>query len=452
MKTIIRSSLLYSRRHGQAVHLPDGCLIADDRGRIEHLGPWDAVASQISPDQPVQRYGEAILMPPMLDLHTHVSQHPIRGRFLAGVTDLPDEGRLVAGLNRNVFPAELRCADADYAREVAKTFAADARAQGVVGGAAYMTVHPAAMEAALEVLGNDWRVGLVMMDQNCPEALRTDAATLERDMARLVDRFGDRCIVTDRFALGCSSALRRKGVALAGRYGLRMQTHLNEQPAEKRMVEQVLYPDASSYCGVYQADGLLDHRPILAHCIHNRPQELDLLRGRGAVIAHCPVSNTLLGSGIMPLDAIVEAGLDWCLCTDVGASPTTSLFVEMAQFLVVHRGRSRRATGSEALYRTTLAPARALGLDGRLGTFEVGMPLAYVMVEPVQPAKPEATVDQVIEQSLLGLTEADFGDGDVLDRLAGDEPLSPGDIRRLGDAVTARVRRMEHRIRAVVGP
>src|SRR5690606_3871111 len=108
-------------------------------------------------------------------------------------------------------------------------------------------------------------------------------------------------------------------------------------------------------------------RPILAHCVHNRPEELAMLRGRGATIAHCPVSNTLLGSGIMPLDAIIEAEIDWCLCTDVGASPTTSLLVEMAQFLVVQRGRSRRATPSAALYRTTLAPAKVLGLDDRMG-------------------------------------------------------------------------------------
>lgn len=450
MKTIIRSSLLYSRSDGQAVYLADGCLIANESGRIEHVGPWAEIASRISPDQPVRRYADAIVMPPMLDLHTHVSQHTVRGRFLAGVTDLPEEGRLVAGLNRNVFPAELRCADAGYAREVAQAFQADALANGVVGGAAYMTVHPGATEAALEVLGDAWRVGLVMMDQNCPEALRTDPANLERDVTRLVERFGRRFIVTDRFALGCSSALRRTGVELAKRHELRMQTHLNEQPAEKRFVEQVLYPDASSYCGIYQEDGLLDCRPILAHCVHNRPEELAMLRGRGATIAHCPVSNTLLGSGIMPLDAIIEAEIDWCLCTDVGASPTTSLLVEMAQFLVVQRGRSRRATPSAALYRTTLAPAKAIGLDDRMGTFAVGMPLAYVAVGCAGPAEAGADVDRMIERRLLGLDEADFGDSDVLDRLAGDQPVSGEDLRRLSNAVADRVRRLKHRIRDAV--
>ncbi len=453
MKTILRTSLLFSRRDGTAVYIPDGCLIADARDRIAEVGAWDAIAPKLGSDAAVRQIADAIVMPPMLDLHTHVSQHPIRGRFVEGVEELPEEGRLVVGLRRNVFPAEIRCADPTHAVEVARAFEEDARANGVIGGAAYMTVHPAATEAALEVLGEAWHVGLVMMDQNCPPELRTNAATLERDVARLVERFGRRFIMTDRFALGCSSPLRRKGVELAKRYGLRMQTHLNEQVAEKQMVEQVLYPEVGSYCGVYERDGLLDCQPILAHCIHNRSEELEMLQSRAVTIAHCPVSNALLGSGILPLDAIVDAGIDWCLCTDVGASPSTSLLVEMAQFLIVHRDRSRRATASEALYRTTLAPARALGLEDRMGTFEVGMPLAYVVVQCDQAAEGE-DVDSFIEQRLLGLSEADFtAERDVLDRLASEATaLTPADLERLGGAVAGRARRLEGRIREVVQP
>jgi hypothetical protein len=131
-----------------------------------------------------------------------------------------------------------------------------------------------------------------------------------------------------------------------------MQTHLNEQLKEKRFVEEELYP-GQTYTGVYERDGLLEHRPILAHCVHMTNEELDTLKRKRPLIAHCPTSNTLLGSGIMPLDALVDRGINYAICTDVGASPTTSLLNEMAQFLKVHSGRSRHATPSEALCRTT---------------------------------------------------------------------------------------------------
>jgi cytosine/adenosine deaminase-related metal-dependent hydrolase len=65
--------------------------------------------------------------------------------------------------------------------------------------------------------------------------------------------------------------------------------------------------------------------------------------------------------------------IPYAICTDVGASPTTSILAEMAQFLKVHAGRSDYATPQEALFRTTLAPAQLLELSDRLGRLEPGL-------------------------------------------------------------------------------
>src|SRR5205814_6166660 len=134
----------------------------------------------------------------------------------------------------------------------------------------------------------------------------------------------------------------------------------------------------------YERDGLLRHRAILAHCVHMTELELAIVARSGSVVAHCPVSNTALSSGIMPLDAVVDHDIDYAICTDVGASPTTSILNEMAQFLKVHAGRSSRATPSEALLRTTLAAARMVGMDDRFGAFDVSRPMSFggVACEP----------------------------------------------------------------------
>lgn len=346
---IVRGPILLPQPGGGVEYVADGIIAADRRGMIEWIGDFSQFAGRGRQDI---RKSDGVICPPFFDKHIHIPQHPIRGHFMDGIGPNPDGGRLIAGLNRNVFPAEARCADADYTRQCVQEFLRDTIAKGVIGGAAYMTVHASAARIALEMLPASWSVGLVMMNQNCPEYLRSDEAHFERDADALARDFDQRYIVTDRFAVACDSKLRRRGVAIAERHGLRMQTHLNEQLKEKRLVEEQLYP-GQSYTQVYARDGLLDHRPIMAHCVHMRPDELMLLERQEACIAHCPTSNTLLGSGIMPLDAVIAHRIDFNICTDVGASPTTSLLNEMAQFLKVHAGRSKHATPSEALSRIT---------------------------------------------------------------------------------------------------
>ena len=163
--------------------------------------------------------------------------------------------------------------------------------------------------------------------------------------------------MTDRFAVAVATPLRVRGCALAGRFGLRTQTHLNEQLGEKELVETKLYPQRRSYTDVYRGDGLLDHECILAHCIHMRPEEWQIVADAGSAIAHCPTSNVMLGSGVMSLDTVVERQIPYAIATDVGASPTVSMLAEMGRFLQVHAGGSIHATPSEALWRATLGPA-----------------------------------------------------------------------------------------------
>ena len=435
--TALHGPILNPHRDGSVDLIADGLLAWCDDGRITYCGPNDGRPSEAS---------RGILLPPLVDAHIHVPQWPIRGHFCDGVGHT-EGGRLLAGLNRNVFPTEANCADPDHAAAVVERFRSDTLAHGTVGGAAYMTVHADATAAALAGLGDLWHVGLVLMNQNCPDYLRTDEAHLDRDVGRLADRFGPRLIVTDRFAVAVDTPLRRRAVALAERHGLRMQTHLNEQPAEKAFVERVLYPDLGSYAGVYQRDGLLGRRPILAHCIHMRPDEWALVAGSGSVVAHCPTSNALLGSGILPLDEVIDRGVPWALCTDVGASPTTSLLVEMAVFLRVHAGRSRRATPSAALCAVTVAAADLLGVGDRLGTLTAGRPASFIEVVPFGPVGSSA--DGAIANGLLGMTPdsaavtaalADLAQGGV--ERAATLAVLEADVRQAVERLAGRVDRV----------
>src|SRR5262249_49346669 len=150
---------------------------------------------------------------------------------------------------------------------------------------------------------------------------------------------------------------------------------------EKQRVEKELYPQHSSYTEVYRADGLLNHKCILAHCIHMKADEWKIVADTGSFIAHCPTSNLLLDSGIMCLDKVLSHQIPYAMCTDVGASPTVSMLAEMGRFVRVHAGHSLRATPSEALWRSTIAPAKILGVDQFVGVLEPGRPMSLIEVK-----------------------------------------------------------------------
>jgi guanine deaminase len=382
---IIRGPLLIPSEDGRVAFFSDGALASDAAGIIQFAGGWQQLSPQLPAGHPPERRSAGTMLPPLLDIHTHIPQHPIRGRFADGIPDNPPGGRLLSALKRNVFPAEARCGGNEYTRRVVADFLADTLAHGIVGGAAFMTVSAPATEIALEMLPNEWSVGLVLMNQNTPDNLRTDEANLDADISRLAARFGRRLIVTDRFAVAVTSPLRKQAAALAAKFGLRTQTHLNEQAAEKQFVERDLYPHSASYTAVYRDDGLLDHQCILAHCIHQTAAEWPIITASNSVIAHCPTSNLLLGSGVMPLDCVMEKKIPFALGTDVGASPTVSMLAEMGRFLRVHAGKSSRATAAEALFRSTLAPANILGLD--IGRLEPGRPMSFIELRATTPSQ-----------------------------------------------------------------
>ena len=375
---IVRGPLLVPRENGTVDFFRDGALAADESGTLTFVGDFAAIAKHVDPSR--VRASDGVMLPPFVDIHTHIPQHPIRGRFEEGVPLDAPGGVLLASLQKNVFPAEAKCHDGAVAQQVVEAFARDTLSHGVVGGCAYMTVSATATDIALAHLPSTWSVGMVLMNRNCPDYLRTDEPNVERDLRALAAKYGKRHIVTDRFAVAVDSPLRRKASNLAGELGQRTQTHLNEQVAEKAFVEGSLHPDRASYTDVYLKDGLLDHACILAHCIQMTDDEWSIARDTNSVIAHCPTSNLKLSSGVMPLDEVIARGIPYAIATDVGASPTQSMLAEMGRFLSVHNGRSTRATPSEALYRATRAPARILGIDDHVGSLEVGRPMTFIEV------------------------------------------------------------------------
>jgi guanine deaminase len=114
--------VLNPRPEGGVDYWPDGVILGDAVGRIVAAGPWAEVAHRHAVGAETCRQGLGIFMPPLLDAHIHIPQHPIRGRFPEGVEADPPGGRLLASLQQNVFPAEGRCKSPAHARHTPGTW------------------------------------------------------------------------------------------------------------------------------------------------------------------------------------------------------------------------------------------------------------------------------------------------------------------------------------------
>jgi cytosine/adenosine deaminase-related metal-dependent hydrolase len=136
--------------------------------------------------------------------------------------------------------------------------------------------------------------------------------------------------------------------------------------------------------------GVMSTRPLLAHCINVDDADMSLLKRRNAGVAHCPKSNAKLRHGRAPFAKFLWHGLNVGLGSDSVASNNTCDILEEARFATlvarlseppaVPRGPSGNPSepppaisGEQALFAATLGGARALGLDSQIGALAVGM-------------------------------------------------------------------------------
>lgn len=305
----LRARVLDPVSEQEARYLPDALVEVDEDGRLSRVEPW----SGGSCDEDLR---SGLLTPGFVDAHLHFPQTRIIGAA---------SGPLLEWLRTRTFPEEARFADLDHARLVAAEFTTALVAAGTTLCQAYGSVHPAAAELlfqALDTAGLRAIAGPVLMDQNAPDELLLPAGPALDALAALAERWHGhdgrlQVAVIPRFALSCSMPMMVAAGELAAARGLWVSTHLSENREECSATTSLF--EAADYLSVYEQAGLLHERSIYAHCIHLSDSEWDRFATSGAVVAHCPDSNDFLGSGGMPLRAVLDRGIPLALGSDIAA-------------------------------------------------------------------------------------------------------------------------------------
>jgi cytosine/adenosine deaminase-related metal-dependent hydrolase len=128
--------------------------------------------------------------------------------------------------------------------------------------------------------------------------------------------------------------------------------------------------------------GVLETRPLLAHCIHVDEADLETIKQTETRVAHCPKSNAKLGHGVAPFGKMIEKGIDVGLGSDSVASNNTCDLLEEARFaLLLSRSSGSGDLNCGDILRTaTLGGANSLGLAGKVGQLEAGWQADFAVV------------------------------------------------------------------------
>ena len=353
-------------------------LFEDDR--ISAVGD---VADSTKADEVVECEGRLVI-PGLVQPHTHLCQTLFRGAA--------DELELLDWLRERIWPFE--------AAHSFESLSASATL-GIVellrtGTTAILDMgtvhHTEAIFKACKKLGIRATVGKAMMDmgQGVPPALKeTTDASLE-DSLSLADRWHQtengrlRYAFAPRFVLSCSEALMHRVVKEARDRELMIHTHSSENAEELQAVRDCFGMSNVAYL---HSLGAISENTVLAHCVWVSTEERKILAETGAHVAHCPSANLKLASGICKVPELLESGISVGIAAD-GAPCNNNLdaFMEMRLAALIQKPRlGPRALPAEKVFEmATLGGARALGLEGDIGSLEVGKKADIAVVRTEQ--------------------------------------------------------------------
>ncbi len=345
-------------------------VVAD--GRIAAIEPAGTAPRA---DERLLGGGGFLLMPGLVNAHTHLSMSLLRG---VGA-DLP----LARWLAERIFPAEAR-----MTREDVYWGAALGAAEALLSGTTAvvdMYFHEDAVADACLALGirASLAMGLAGSGDEFERQLEARALAVAAWRAegheRVELRLGPHAPYT------CPPPSLRLVAEAAARVGCGIHIHLSETASE---VEEALQAYGRTPVALAAEAGLLARPTQAAHVVWPRPGDAELLAAAGAVVAHCPASNLQLASGMAPSVELAGMGVTIALGTD-GAASTPSLDMFEAMRLAWLLGKGRRLDASRPSARdvfawATVGGAAALGRSD-IGRIALGQRADLVLVDIERP-------------------------------------------------------------------
>ena len=338
------------------------------------VGPEDEVRKIYSAAETIDCGGK-ILMPGLINAHTHVPMTLLRG--------LADDLRLDVWLMGYMMPVEREFVSPEFVYLGTQLACAEFIRSGVTtfNDMYYFEedVARAAADAGLRAV-----CGQTVMKFPAPDA---DSYEDSLNMAReFIQKWKDHPLIVPAVSphapYTCTEEILRATAQLACEFDVPLHTHLAETALE---VENMREENGMPVIPYVKKQGLLDAKIIAAHCVHVDLGEMRTLKNAGAGIAHNPSSNLKLASGFAPVSKMLETGLNVGIGTDGPASNNDlDMFEEIRLASFVAKAVTSDPTtvpAPTALAMATRIGAHALHIGHLTGTLEPGKRADMILVD-----------------------------------------------------------------------
>ncbi len=186
--------------------------------------------------------------------------------------------------------------------------------------------------------------------------------------------------------LTCSKKTLKEASDICNLFGIPLFIHLSETRAE---TEEIVRETGKSPAYYLDSLGLLDENFVAVHNVFLDSSEIDLLASKGVKVVHAPESNLKLASGIAPVSEMILRGLRPGLGTDGCASNNNlDMFGEMrtsTKSAGILTNNPAALSSATALKMATSWGSAVGGLDGQIGTIEVGKEADIIIVDAKRP-------------------------------------------------------------------
>ena len=319
--------------------------------------------------------GGKILMPGLINAHTHVPMTLLRG--------LADDLRLDVWLMGYMMPVEREFVSPEFVRLGASLACAEFIRSGVTAFCDMYyfeeDVAKATAEAGLRAVCAQTVLKFPSPDADSWE----DSLALARGF---IERWKGHPLIVPSVVphapYTCTAEILRATADLAVEFDVPLHTHLAETALER---ENMRHGNGMPVIPYVKKQGLFEAKVIAAHCVHIDAGEMYTLLHAGAGVAHNPSSNLKLASGFAPVPQMLEVGLNVGIGTDGPASNNDlDMFEEVRLASFIAKAVSNDPTAVPApmaLAMGTRIGAQALHIGDMTGSLEPGKRADLILLD-----------------------------------------------------------------------
>ena len=353
----------------------EGLLVVED-DRIAYCGPYDQ--AWLEKCSETVDYEGAWIMPGLVNCHTHSAMTLLRG--------IRDDSNLHEWLEDYIWPAEslftaevttkaVQFALAEMLLSGTTTFNDMYNPHGVDIKQVYQAVRQSGMRCYFSP------TLFTSPAETAEETLIRTRAIIEEILS--YDDKNFQVMVAPHSPYACDKDLLKGSVDLARELDLKLHIHVAETQNENKII---LERYGKRPLAFLKGLGYLEQPAIFAHGVELNPSEIADLANSPVSIAHNPISNLKLASGVAPATNLLAAGVTVGLATDsVASNNNLDMFEEGRTAALLQKmrvGDASQFTIEQALKALTIEGAKALGLEDKIGSLEVGKQADFIAIQP----------------------------------------------------------------------